>query len=147
MCFFASRRRHTWCALVTGVQTGALPIYRRCARRLGVPLSPPLPHACRHDARRQRPPAGRGSMIRLALTFASTGALIFAVPAVAQDHSIHEMPPAEPAEARPAPVAADPECSPAHAAIGHCPPKAMPDCPTGAVGTDLPEIGRAHVRN
>src|SRR3546814_16511927 len=77
-------------------------------------------------------------MIRLALTFASTGALIFAVPAVAQDHSIHEMPPAEPAEARPAPVAADPECSPDHAAMGHCTPKAMPDCPTGAVGTDLP---------
>src|SRR3546814_18757657 len=48
------------------------------------------------------------------------------------------MPPAEPAEARPAPVAADPECSPDHAAMGHCTPKAMPDCPTGAVGTDLP---------
>src|SRR3546814_10254670 len=27
--FFASRRRHTRCALVTGVQTCALPIYRR----------------------------------------------------------------------------------------------------------------------
>src|SRR3546814_8409751 len=25
-CFFSSRRRHTRCALVTGVQTGALPI-------------------------------------------------------------------------------------------------------------------------
>src|SRR3546814_3929366 len=25
--FFSSRRRHTWCALVTGVQTCALPIY------------------------------------------------------------------------------------------------------------------------
>src|SRR3546814_20935353 len=25
--FFSSRRRHTGCALVTGVQTGALPIY------------------------------------------------------------------------------------------------------------------------
>src|SRR3546814_16220554 len=25
-CFFSSRRRHTSCALVTGVQTGALPI-------------------------------------------------------------------------------------------------------------------------
>src|SRR3546814_8397576 len=31
--FFASRRRHTRCALVTGVQTCALPIYR-IARRL-----------------------------------------------------------------------------------------------------------------
>src|SRR3546814_6639133 len=29
-CFFSSRRRHTRCALVTGVQTCALPIYRRC---------------------------------------------------------------------------------------------------------------------
>src|SRR3546814_8191206 len=33
MCvvFFSSRRRHTRCALVTGVQTCALPIYRRHA--------------------------------------------------------------------------------------------------------------------
>src|SRR3546814_7927184 len=30
--FFSSRRRHTRCALVTGVQTCALPIYR-CAER------------------------------------------------------------------------------------------------------------------
>src|SRR3546814_17894693 len=29
MCFFSSIRRHTRCALVTGVQTCALPIYRR----------------------------------------------------------------------------------------------------------------------
>src|SRR3546814_2203468 len=32
--FFSSRRRHTRCALVTGVQTCALPIWRR-ARRAG----------------------------------------------------------------------------------------------------------------
>src|SRR3546814_6724880 len=31
--FFASRRRHTSCALVTGVQTCALPISRQFARR------------------------------------------------------------------------------------------------------------------
>src|SRR3546814_222700 len=31
-CFFSSRRRHTRCALVTGVQTCALPIYRAIAR-------------------------------------------------------------------------------------------------------------------
>src|SRR3546814_3587451 len=33
ICFvvFSSRRRHTRCALVTGVQTCALPIYRRLA--------------------------------------------------------------------------------------------------------------------
>src|SRR3546814_5431161 len=29
VCFFSSRRRHTRCALVTGVQTCALPIYSR----------------------------------------------------------------------------------------------------------------------
>src|SRR3546814_6731077 len=29
MCFFSSRRRHTRCALVTGVQTCALPIVER----------------------------------------------------------------------------------------------------------------------
>src|SRR3546814_12422876 len=28
--FFSSRRRHTRCALVTGVQTCALPIYKYC---------------------------------------------------------------------------------------------------------------------
>src|SRR3546814_7507791 len=32
--FFSSRRRHTSCALVTGVQTCALPISRRLRRRL-----------------------------------------------------------------------------------------------------------------
>src|SRR3546814_9991827 len=32
--FFSSRRRHTRCALVTGVQTCALPIYRRGRRPL-----------------------------------------------------------------------------------------------------------------
>src|SRR3546814_4567718 len=31
MCFVSSRRRHTSCALVTGVQTCALPIYRKRA--------------------------------------------------------------------------------------------------------------------
>src|SRR3546814_20722203 len=31
--FFSSRRRHTRCALVTGVQTCALPIYRRARQR------------------------------------------------------------------------------------------------------------------
>src|SRR3546814_4969277 len=30
--FFSSRRRHTRCALVTGVQTCALPIWRRAMR-------------------------------------------------------------------------------------------------------------------
>src|SRR3546814_8957535 len=33
--FFSSRRRHTICALVTGVQTRALPIFQRPQRRGG----------------------------------------------------------------------------------------------------------------
>src|SRR3546814_5784662 len=32
--FFSSRRRHTRCALVTGVQTCALPIYRQAATEM-----------------------------------------------------------------------------------------------------------------
>src|SRR3546814_19251448 len=35
--FFSSRRRHTRCALVTGVQTCALPIVVRLADQLGLP--------------------------------------------------------------------------------------------------------------
>src|SRR3546814_12218111 len=34
LCFFSSRRRHTRCALVTGVQTCALPICLATARAL-----------------------------------------------------------------------------------------------------------------
>src|SRR3546814_13605405 len=46
--FFSSRRRHTRCALVTGVQTCALPIYRyRGARRQRFPR-----HADDRKARR-----------------------------------------------------------------------------------------------
>src|SRR3546814_10828651 len=33
--FFSSRRRHTRCALVTGVQTCALPIWESCTGRKG----------------------------------------------------------------------------------------------------------------
>src|SRR3546814_16695047 len=33
--FFSSRRRHTRCALVTGLQTCALPIWRACLKRKG----------------------------------------------------------------------------------------------------------------
>src|SRR3546814_20258794 len=43
MCFFSSRRRHTRCALVTGVQTCALPILdearQRNTRGLGLGLA------------------------------------------------------------------------------------------------------------
>src|SRR3546814_17141175 len=38
MFFFSSRRRHTRCALVTGVQTCALPICPLAARGLPVPV-------------------------------------------------------------------------------------------------------------
>src|SRR3546814_10626368 len=80
--FFSSRRRHTRCALVTGVQTCALPIYlprlylqrpaAACAAqdfRLGpdVPLraaaeGPPAPvpsDRCRGDRRRRAAEIGR----------------------------------------------------------------------------------------
>src|SRR3546814_7846216 len=36
-CFFSSRGRHTRCALVTGVQTCALPIFRQRNGRRDVP--------------------------------------------------------------------------------------------------------------
>src|SRR3546814_15430748 len=48
--FFSSRRRHTRCALVTGVQTCALPISPRCRAR-------PTP---RRDRRRKAPRSCRG---------------------------------------------------------------------------------------
>src|SRR3546814_9802807 len=35
ICFFSSRRRHTRCALVTGVQTCALPIFYRLLSQPG----------------------------------------------------------------------------------------------------------------
>src|SRR3546814_7682427 len=49
--FFSSRRRHTRCALVTGVQTCALPIFRASkAESLG--LVRMLAHNGRRDTRR-----------------------------------------------------------------------------------------------
>src|SRR3546814_15948371 len=56
MCivFFSSRRRHTRCALVTGVQTCALPIWRACRRsRRAIETSTRMP------------PAERGREVRL----------------------------------------------------------------------------------
>src|SRR3546814_11463256 len=54
ICFFSSRRRHTRCALVTGVQTCALPISpsRGCRTRS---LAGPFPSSSR------RPPPARGA--------------------------------------------------------------------------------------
>src|SRR3546814_9020886 len=52
--FFSSRRLHTRCALVTGVQTCALPIYREAYRQLLTEVTPYL----RSSARRMGiPPA------------------------------------------------------------------------------------------
>src|SRR3546814_18168625 len=53
MCFFfASRRRHTSCALVTGVQTCALPILFEQTRAVGWFSAAEVPGAlrCRADA-------------------------------------------------------------------------------------------------
>src|SRR3546814_4150338 len=41
--FFSSRRRHTRCALVTGVQTCALPICRAARHLRNMAQPPPLP--------------------------------------------------------------------------------------------------------
>src|SRR3546814_17692087 len=53
--FFSSRRRHTRCALVTGVQTCALPIVGFALLRLGLPSGTDVPGAL--DALRQAFPA------------------------------------------------------------------------------------------
>src|SRR3546814_9008728 len=59
-CFFSSRRRHTRCALVTGVQTCALPIYladklpadnQRRGQRISHRSSPLMEEAARLDSR------------------------------------------------------------------------------------------------
>src|SRR3546814_10241600 len=46
--FFSSRRRHTRCALVTGVQTCALPIYGGFTHNLAIFFCPGLPHLLVH---------------------------------------------------------------------------------------------------
>src|SRR3546814_16410157 len=70
MFFFASRRRHTRCALVTGVQTCALPISAGRLRLLALPLP-----------RRQAPvllaadqPHGAAGGLRAAVTATLLGA-------------------------------------------------------------------------
>src|SRR3546814_12491866 len=50
MCFlFSSRRRHTRCALVTGVQTFALPILLTGAAQIGMDIRLGAPKACWPD--------------------------------------------------------------------------------------------------
>src|SRR3546814_3399587 len=53
--FFSSRRRHTRCALVTGVQTCALPIYRKIAARCRYPAT--------RSAQLQQPDRQRGGAL------------------------------------------------------------------------------------
>src|SRR3546814_10556127 len=68
VCFFASGRLHTSCALVTGVQSCALPIClgrRRPCPGAGIPPGPrhthPAPDAGRLPARRRRRRSGSRS--------------------------------------------------------------------------------------
>src|SRR3546814_9604181 len=44
--FFSSRRRHTICALVTGVQTCALPIYHRGIKAGSIPYATAASPGC-----------------------------------------------------------------------------------------------------
>src|SRR3546814_10296676 len=60
MCYFSSRRRQTRCALVTGVQTCALPICAICWRALR--RGDDLDRAILHRHRQSKPPI---SAIRL----------------------------------------------------------------------------------
>src|SRR3546814_6804298 len=59
-CFFSSRRRHTRCSLVTGVQTCALPIWLRSGRMIEGSLkcwdhkSPPLTRSGGYSCQRDR---------------------------------------------------------------------------------------------
>src|SRR3546814_8196875 len=61
MFFFSSRRRHTRCALVTGVQTCALPICRprnRDVESIRIPASPDAHSALSSPASSQVSPRG-----------------------------------------------------------------------------------------
>src|SRR3546814_13857789 len=81
--FFSSRRRHTRCALVTGVQTCALPICvarsrglspRRSARVRSVARRRVHPRRRTVSGRRHRRPRGRADRFRGAVT--ALGALV-----------------------------------------------------------------------
>src|SRR3546814_10315518 len=73
MFFFSSRRRHTRCALVTGVQTCALPISSAAGRR----TLPP-----RRDIRRRIPMRRLKISIRIAIAFALLLAVVGALAAL-----------------------------------------------------------------
>src|SRR3546814_4126979 len=76
--FFSSRRRHTRCALVTGVQTCALPIYREAQDWLGekAGLADYIVDALTATESRPRcEAAGTGAFINLRGNVADTAAL------------------------------------------------------------------------
>src|SRR3546814_9415956 len=59
--FFSSRRRHTWCALVTGVQTCALPISKSSMASISTAGSTICSMRTTRRSRIWRPPVGRSS--------------------------------------------------------------------------------------
>src|SRR3546814_11054924 len=59
--FFSSRRRHTRCALVTGVQTCALPILQRHRARGTIILGTPFSTKCQFSADPSRQECGARS--------------------------------------------------------------------------------------
>src|SRR3546814_910548 len=86
--FFASRRRHTRCALVTGVQTCALPISRppadsgktperrapSCLRPMSPRLLPSPPLSCKANPQNQSPvPATQSSPSKMGRGTAAKG--------------------------------------------------------------------------
>lgn len=72
-------------------------------------------------------------MMRAAMLLAGLSALAVAAPAAAQSHHGGHQPPP------PAKADTDPGCSPEHAAMGHCTPKAAPSMGSASItGTDQP---------
>src|SRR3546814_4603176 len=57
--FFSSRRRHTRCALVTGVQTCALPIWSTCAGATSPTWASPRRPTCRSSWRSEERRVGK----------------------------------------------------------------------------------------
>src|SRR3546814_13591045 len=62
--FFSSRRRHTRCALVTGVQTCALPILSRWLRLARGPQRAAVPYDRARDQALKRHPPAPGQCLR-----------------------------------------------------------------------------------
>src|SRR3546814_10629460 len=78
--FFSSRRRHTRCALVTGVQTCALPIF--CRSKLPSPL-PTRPRPSRSCSSSRSPIKSRSVVVmRRRMIGRYLGHLIFSEPGV-----------------------------------------------------------------